>query len=150
MGTIVVGIDGSESSLEALRFAVDEARLRRDRLRLVHAWSAVPLAPVATAPYVSVGALPELERSVAEAAQHVLDEALSKVDADGVDVEQRVVKGQAPAALLEAAEDADMVVVGSRGHGGFTGLLLGSVGHALTHHAHCPVVVVRGPGAGRG
>jgi nucleotide-binding universal stress UspA family protein len=143
MGTIVVGVDGSPSSLEALRWAVDEARIRGDRLRLVHAWNAVPMTPLSSAPFVVIGDLPELERSVAANAEHVLAAALGEVDVSDLEVEQRVVRGDAAGAILDAAQDADLLVVGSRGHGGFAGLLLGSVGHALVHHATCPVAIIR-------
>jgi nucleotide-binding universal stress UspA family protein len=147
MGTIVVGIDGSPQSLAALRFAAAQARARGATLHLVHAWS-VPYAPIATAPFVVVGGLPELERAVGEHAAHVLDEALEAVGVGDVPVEKEVAQGDAAHALIEAAKGAEMLVVGSRGRGGFAGLLLGSVSQACVHHAPCPVVVIRGEVAG--
>jgi nucleotide-binding universal stress UspA family protein len=142
VATIVVGIDGSEQSHGALRFAAKEARLRGAKLHLVHAWS-VPYTPISTAPFVTMGGLPELERGVAEGGEHILDAAVEAVDLSGIEVEREVTRGDAAHALLKAAAGADMLVVGSRGHGGFVGLLLGSVSHASASHATCPVVVVR-------
>lgn len=77
----------------------------------------------------------------------MLKRALNEVEdeAEGVEIEQRVVQGSAGGALVEAARDADLLVVGSRGHGGFVGLLLGSVSQQCVHHAPCPAVVVRHP-----
>jgi nucleotide-binding universal stress UspA family protein len=144
MGKIVVGIDGSPQSHAALRFAASEARLRGASLHLVHAWS-VPYVPVSTAPFVVVGGLPELERAVAEQGEIVLREATEAVDLSGIEVELEVARGNAAHALVQAAAGAELLVVGSRGHGGFTGLLLGSVSQACAHHAPCPVVVVREP-----
>jgi nucleotide-binding universal stress UspA family protein len=143
MATIVVGIDGSEHSHAALRFAAEEARLRGAKLRLVYAWS-VPYTPISTAPFVAMGGLPELERAVAEGGEHILDAAAQAVDLSGIEVERQVTRGDAAHVLMEATSGADMLVVGSRGHGGFVGLLLGSVSHASASHAACPVVVVRG------
>jgi nucleotide-binding universal stress UspA family protein len=145
MARIVVGIDGSEQSLAALRFAAEEARLRGATLHLVNAWS-VPYTPISTAPFVAMGGLPELERAVAEGGEHILDTAAEAVDLSGIEVKKEVARGDAAHALLQAAAGADMLVVGSRGHGGFVGLLLGSVSHASASHATCPVVVVRHEG----
>jgi nucleotide-binding universal stress UspA family protein len=68
---------------------------------------------------------------------------VSEAGADDVTVEQRLVDAPAAAALIEAAKDAELLVVGSRGHGGFTGLLLGSVSQQVANHAPCPVVIIR-------
>jgi len=144
MGTIVVGIDGSPQSLGALRFALAEAALRGAKVRAVHAWS-IPYAPLSTAPFVVVADLPELERSVMEHAERVLDEALQQLELpEGVEVEREVAKGDATHALIRSAENAELLVVGSRGRGGFAGLLLGSVSQRCAHHAPCPVVIVPG------
>jgi nucleotide-binding universal stress UspA family protein len=140
MERIVVGVDGSEGGQGALRWAIAEARRRGAVLEVVHAWRAA----YATAnPYL---ALPETDLTqLEESEQRVLDHAVCAEDTDGVDVTRVLVFDDAPNALLEAAKGADLLVVGTRGRGGFTGLLLGSVSQAVTHHAPCPVVVVPTP-----
>lgn len=145
MNTIVVGIDSSEEARAALRWAVEEARLRNASLRVVHAWSLAPLAAPSVgavpASYLAAQDIEELE----EANRELLDSAVADVmnDDGPVRVEKELVRGTPARALLEAAEDADLLVVGSRGHGGFAGLLLGSVSQQCAHHAKCPVVIVR-------
>jgi nucleotide-binding universal stress UspA family protein len=136
---IVVGVDGSEEAQQALRWALDEARASKATLEVVHAWQPPFLA-----------GYPYLPRPVdtdvfEDAAQHLIDTALEHVDLDGLDkpVERTLVSGGAASAILEAADHADLVVVGSRGAGGFRGLLLGSVSQQVARHAPCPVVVVR-------
>jgi len=133
---IVVGIDGSKGSRTALEWALDEARLHQAKITALTAWSPVVTGYVpAPAPFVD----PTL---LEEAAQELLDHALEDVNTQGVTVDRKVVSGAAAHALLEESETADMVVVGSRGRGGFTGLLLGSVSQQVAHHATCPVVIV--------
>ena len=135
MARIVVGVDGSEVAGAALAFAVEEARLRGASLDAVIAWhepyTAASIAPIAPDPGVYT-----------DAATSTLDESLAAVDAGGVEVRKLVERGGPAEALLRVAEGADLLVVGSRGHGGFTGLLLGSVSQQVVHHATCPVVVV--------
>jgi nucleotide-binding universal stress UspA family protein len=82
-------------------------------------------------------------KAMRETSQQILDEELSEVDSAGLEVERVVLEGPPALMLVEAAEEADLLVVGSRGYGGFTGLLLGSVSQQCAHHAHCPVVIVR-------
>lgn len=136
MARIVVGIDGSDGSARALRWAVDEARLRGADLEVVHAYSyPVSAAPVLIEPMWSSE---ELQR----AAEEVVEEALAAVDTGGITVHREVVTGGAAAMLRERAEGADLVVVGARGLGGFRGLLLGSVSQQTVTHAPCPVVTV--------
>ena len=145
MGVIVVGVDHSAGAKAALRFALEEARLRQATLRVVHAWQFGYIGATTGLE----GALPavggELEdfRRGAEAA---LDETLKDVgaDNDGVAIERRVDQGAAAAVLVEESRGADLLVVGSRGHGGFAQLLLGSVSQQCAQHAFCPVVIVRG------
>jgi nucleotide-binding universal stress UspA family protein len=142
---IVVGVDGSPPSLGALRWALDEAALRGAAVDAVHVWhypigSYVPGMVPAPA---FVGE--DLERD----ARAVLDHAVDSVLPDhpgAAALGRRVVEGAAVEELVRAAEGADLLVVGSRGHGGFTGLLLGSVAQQVAQHAPCPVVIVRRPG----
>jgi nucleotide-binding universal stress UspA family protein len=133
-GRIVVGVDGSATARRALAWALDEARLRTAPIEVVHAWQ---MPPTAT-PYAVSGTLLE------EAAHDVLAACLA--DADQRDLVEPVVAtvrgGGAAWAILDAAADADLVVIGSRGRGGFVGRLLGSVSNQVTHHAPCPVVVI--------
>lgn len=138
---IVVGVDGSEHAARALRWALDEARIRAATVLAVHAWQ-----------YPSVGVtgfpVPEVAmEGIAQSAQETLDHAIDDQDdqmADGVDVERCLVMGPAAQALLDAARGADLLVLGSRGRGGFAGLLLGSVSQQCAHHSPCPVVLVPG------
>ena len=140
MSGIVVGVDGSDGSRDALRWAFREARLRGTTLRVVHAWG-MPYAPAATG-YTPLPVAP-LHDAAGKGAQRLLDEELNEIETGGVRIEPMLVEGAPASVLLEAAKDADMVVVGSRGGGGFVDLLLGSVGQQVVHHATCPVVVVR-------
>ncbi|MBA9002787.1 universal stress protein [Thermomonospora cellulosilytica] len=138
-GDVVVGVDGSASCRAALRFALQEAELRGARVRAVLAFThPVPLGPGDTR-------LPVYpERLVAEE-MRTLAESLGghRQEFPDVEVIQQVVHAQPTRALAEASDNAGLLVVGSRGRGGFTGLILGSVGHAMLHHARCPVAVVR-------
>lgn len=144
MGAIVVGVDGSEEAKAALHFAFQEAKLRRAKLRVVHAWQygSIGAAGVESF-YPTVG--PDVSE-VRDAAEHALDEAVqaSLPDTDSVEVERRLVEGRPAGVLVNESRDAEMLVVGSRGHGGFAALLLGSVSQQVAHHARCPVVIVRG------
>jgi nucleotide-binding universal stress UspA family protein len=146
MESIVVGIDGSPAATAALAWAVAEARLREAKLVVVHAWSVSGLAYAYGSPYAAETAI-GLSDAEREAAKAVLDSALEGVDLSGLDVQHTVVEGPAAESLLEAAADADLLVVGSRGRGGFSGLLLGSVSQQCAQHAPCPVVIVRAPAA---
>lgn len=142
MAGIVVGIDGSSCSRDALRFAAAEAKLRREPLRVVCAWH----TPAAA--YAGGGLLPELgedtyRSSARRLAEDELADVLGAQGEVGNVVELR--EGNAAEALIEASRDASMLVVGSRGRGGFAQLMLGSVSQQCAAHAHCPVVIVRGP-----
>jgi nucleotide-binding universal stress UspA family protein len=139
-GQIVVGIDGSEPSVAALRWAADEARRRECTLRAVACWS-YPVMPFAPYQLPISGEQFEADARVAAAAE--IEQELG-ADHGGVDVEVEVIEGPASLRLLELDGEASMIVVGSRGRGGFTGLLLGSVSQHLAEHAHCPVVIVPG------
>jgi nucleotide-binding universal stress UspA family protein len=138
-GPIVVGIDGSEPSLAAARWAATEARLRDRPLRLVYAYTS-PFVPAARA--VPPLGWPQTFRDEAEALVAAAVSAVAPY-AGEVRVEGRGVGGPAAAVLVEASSDACLVVVGHRGRGGLASLLLGSVAAGVAAHAYGPVVVVR-------
>ena len=160
MGEIVIGVDGSEPSHRALKWAMEEARLRDATAVVVHAYP----RPVARNPYATAYAyayIPadtyhvatEHERRMQEeqdthARQHaegVIQLALDEAGWSGVDgpvVKRLTIARDAARTLVEMSDHADLLVVGSRGHGGFTGLLLGSVSQHCAHHARCPVVII--------
>ena len=135
-GHIVVGVDGSTGSEHALQWAVDEARARHLDVDVVHAWS----QPVSVYP-ANLYAEPDAHRT---AGARLLAHALATVDDTDADtrIASRLVQEDAASALLEAAVDAELLVVGTRGRGGFTGLLLGSVSRTCLHLASVPLVVV--------
>lgn len=137
---VVVGVDGSEGSAAALAWAAEEARLRGGTLRVVHAWH-MPTVGYAGAVYLPGGAFEGVADEVGSALRSQVVEVLGMHPA--VPLEQEVAEGTAAQVLLDTAKDAEMVVVGSHGRGGFAGLLLGSVSARVAHHAHCPVVIVR-------
>lgn len=142
MTLIVVGVDGSPESKEALRWAIEEAQLRQATLRAVHAWTYPAMFAGAYVPPEMVDA-----NRLSQDAREALDAAVAEVAGDDPHAYiERVVEHGPPAqVLVEAARDAALLVVGSRGHGGFTGLLLGSVSQQCAHHAPCAVVIVREP-----
>lgn len=152
-GLVVVGVDGSLGAHEALRWAAAEARLRRARLRVVHAWTfGYPGAGGGGYGYPYIGGwadtLPGAGlNDLREAAEELLDHVITDAGAetDGLEIEPWLVEGSAVDVLVHAVTDSDLLVVGSRGHGGFAGLLLGSVSQQCAHHAPCPVVIVRTP-----
>jgi len=134
---IVVGVDGSPSSLKALRWAIRQAELAGAEVEAVTAW-AYP---------TGYGWAPLGDGAVdfAGDAGKILAEALAEVSGIAPDVVIRpeVVEGHAAEVLVRASKGADLLAVGSRGHGGFTGMLLGSVSQHCVHHAACPVLVLR-------
>ena len=155
--TIVVGVDGSEGSVAALRWALDEARLRGSRVRVVHAYRS-PHVPLADAELGVAGGMgvpvmvaedgEELHRAVESQARGVIDESVRRAGADAVDgleIERAALEGPAAQTLIEAARGAELLVVGSRGRGGFVGLLLGSVSQQCAQHPPCPVVILPPP-----
>jgi nucleotide-binding universal stress UspA family protein len=147
--TVVVGVDGSAGSLEALRWALEEARLRNVRLRAIHSWIYLHALVPALVGYPYTAEAAELDAAdttatARQAAETVLDQAFAALgDTDHVEVERAIVQGPAAQVLIDAVSEHDLLVVGSRGHGGFAGLLLGSVSHQCAQHAPCPVVIVR-------
>lgn len=140
MKTIVVGVDGSKGSGEALKWALGEATLRGAKLRLVCGWEVNPI--VFAAGYSPGPVALDASRAGAEAAA---EEALAEVQRlePSVPVETKVAQGAAVDVILGEARDADLVVVGNRGHGELSSLVLGSVSHEVVHRAPCPVVVIR-------
>jgi len=144
-GKIVVGIDGSAHSSAALRWAADEAALRSARLESVHAWSFVPVATPADSGLVPMAwtdnvELLDVTRKAAEDAAAAQVEDVLGAD-HGATVS--VVEGGPAEALLDAAKDADLLVVGNRGRGNLAAALLGSTSAKVADSAPCPVVVVR-------
>jgi nucleotide-binding universal stress UspA family protein len=165
MAKIVVGVDASPGALLALSWAAGEARLRLATLEVVHAYHAQALAAPLFFP--STEALPaqasggqrspdelaaetaeeraQFQAAVRRQAEDLLEGLLGELreTVEGIDVRRTVMEDRNPAeALVELSNDADLVVVGSRGRGGFSSLLLGSVSHAVVLHGRCPVVVV--------
>ncbi|BCB89550.1 universal stress protein [Phytohabitans suffuscus] len=139
-GPVVVGVDGSPHSDRAVAFAAEEAVLRKTDLRAVHAWTGP--ASTRAGDMLPLVYDPEL---VGEDESRLLSEATAGLTERHPDllVAHRVVRGRAARTLIGQSHGAQLVVVGARGRGGFTGLLLGSVSQALLHHAECPVAVVR-------
>jgi nucleotide-binding universal stress UspA family protein len=141
METIVVGVDGSECARTALRIAAQEAALRGARLRIVSVWE-VPSTLYA-------GGFAPGDQSLLdgfrENAEIVVREAVAEAEGlqPSVRCEGTTLEGQPAEVLLQEARDASLIVVGNRGRGGFTSLLLGSVSQQVVHHAPCPVLVVR-------
>jgi len=133
--TIVVGIDGSECSEQALRWAINEARLSNRPLLLVHVWHwrtdavASPMSLVGTS-------------DARQAGHHLLARAAAQARRRGVIAATRLLEGAAPTTLAGAADGAAMLVVGSHGHRGMGKLLFGSVSRGCIQHARCPVVVM--------
>jgi nucleotide-binding universal stress UspA family protein len=148
-GTIVVGVDGSAASLEALRWAAEEARLRRARVVALHAWVFVPAAPIGDPGMIAIPAgdlVGQLEAET-EAARTEVADAVTQVfgSEPDVEVEQRLTENEPGEALVAESETADLVVVGSHGRSGLRAAILGSVSRHVFEHARCPVVVVRVP-----
>ncbi|MCE5254828.1 MAG: universal stress protein [Actinomycetia bacterium] len=143
MGIIVVGVDGSEGAAIALDFAMKEAALRGSKLRIVSAWE-IPASVLA-----SVVAGKEFYEEFRENAIRVAQEAAALVDEKEptVEHEEVVVESQAAKALLDNATDAELMVVGRRGHGTFTEMLLGSISRQVVAHAKCALVIVPAPPA---
>lgn len=139
---IVVGFDGSECSQAALDWAMDEARHRKGRLRLVTAWNKPPMAWYPAVLETAAGEI-AAEESPEQVARTNQDKALKSAEGAGLSAEGHLVDTHSPAsAIIDAAKDANLIVVGSRGHGGFPGLHLGSVSTQVVNHAQCPVLVV--------
>ncbi|SNS43534.1 universal stress protein [Rhodococcoides kyotonense] len=140
-GPVVVGVDGSAQNQSAVGVAFDEAAQRNSPLVAVHVWSDVNLA--------QISGVPREWASIEASEEALLAESLAGWQDKYPDVEvRRVVAQDRPVRVLsQLSEEASLIVVGHRGRGGFTGMLLGSTSYALIHTADCPVMVVRGPGS---
>jgi nucleotide-binding universal stress UspA family protein len=136
---IVAGVDGSQSSIEALRWAVRQGELIAGTVDAVIAWQ----YPIITGGlgWAPISGLDDTD--YAELATKALSDSVGQVDTAGnVPIQQIVLAGNPAQVLLDLAADADLLVVGSRGHGGFADALIGSTSQRCVHHARCPVVVV--------
>lgn len=132
---IVVGVDGSDPSKLALRWAARIAAAENARIEAVIAWQLPALA------YASMEPIVDMQHAMEEVLLHTVDDVFGDQRPDGMEL--RAVQGGGAPVLVDASADAVMVVVGSRGRGGFVGLLLGSVSSKVAEHAECPVLVVR-------
>ena len=143
-----MGVDGSDASQEALRWAAEEARLRSAPLVAVHAWSFVPPQPIGDPGMLAMpaGDLPGQLGAESDAARIALDVAVEDVLGADAEVERKLVEGDAGEALVAESGSAQLVVVGSHGRSGFKAALLGSVSRHVANHAACPVVVVKSSG----
>lgn len=138
---IVVGVDGSKYSRQALQWAIEEAATHSQRVLAVSSWTVPPLpsaTPFAGFPW---GNDVDLGPATAEMLEAMVEEVAEQFP--DVDVDRRVVAGNAAQELIELSGQAALVVVGARGHGGFVGMLIGSVSQHVLAHSHCTVVVVR-------
>jgi nucleotide-binding universal stress UspA family protein len=152
MGRIVVGTDGSRSACAAVAWAAREASLRGVELQVIHAWTpglAAYPSPWYTPSDVGVEASFEASQTIAARICETAREQANAA-APGVDVRCESIEGGSTQVLLDQSADADLLVVGARGHGGFIGLVLGSVSDQCARHAHIPVVVVPAPPAEKG
>ena len=132
-----MGVDGSPSSQAALRWAVRYAGLVGGKVEAVSAWE-VPGMASWSAPAV------DTDFDEAQAEQGLVEEVRAVLGEDGGSlVQERLVRGNAAEVLVDSAEGAEMLVVGSRGHGGFPRALLGSVSQQVAQHAPCPVTIIR-------
>lgn len=133
-GRIVVGVDGSPASARALEWALNQGALTGAAVEAVNAWQ-VPQVPGALISTLGV--------DLSTSSKEILRNAVKAIGASPESVTERTAQGHPVKVLVDASDGADLLVVGNRGHGGFTGMLLGSVsGHVLAY-AHCPTVIVR-------
>lgn len=136
MGRILVGIDTSDDSRRALGLALEEAVYRGSDVVLVHAY---PTPEIVALP--AVVTLPSNDELKTAAEQIIADMLRDVAIPDGVNVTTLIAPGGAARVLCDESKNADLLVVGARGLGGFRGLLLGSVTHQVVAHAHCPVLI---------
>ncbi|MGD0700701.1 MAG: universal stress protein [Trebonia sp.] len=147
MSGIIVGVDGSDHSRRALNWAIGEAAVRHAPLTVLIVQPAIAGYSGSAVAYPGDAARAEEAR---KAAQEETDLALAQLGGPGPEsVTVQAAIGIPAAVLIDVSRDADLVVVGSRGSGGFSQLILGSVSSQVTHHAHCPVVVIPDKDRGR-
>ena len=141
-GTVVVGLERSDEGQAAAEYAAEVADRRHVPLRLVHAFET--FSYIGRAPTIGWGF--DMEEVLRDSSERLLDEATARLSIGHPDLEviSRTRAGSAAAILIEESERADLLVVGSRGQGGFADLVIGSTTLHVTSHAHCPVVVVPG------
>ena len=144
-GSIVVGIDGTEHAAAALRWAAEEAALRQATLVAVHAWTFMPVTTPADSGLVPMAWTESMEVLDASraAAERIAGDAVRAVLGEEHDAVVKVVEGGPATALVEAAADADLLVVGNQGRGNLASALLGSTSAEVADAAPCPVVIVR-------
>lgn len=141
-GPVVVGVDGSANSIEALKMAMNEAQ-----------WRSVPVKAIISWQYPSSYGIEGMsfamtDPGLEDEARAVLANAVARAcpnDADRSTIEQVATFGAPSKVLIDASDGASLLVVGARGHGGFMGLLMGSSSTQVVHHAHCPVLIVPQP-----
>ena len=133
LSRIVVGVDGSPASIRALKWALDQAALTGAAVEAINAWQY---------PQVLGSQAPAIGFNFSANAKQILQNAVESVGASIESVTTRTVLGHPVQVLVDASEGADLLVVGSRGHGGFVGMLLGSVSGQVSTYAQCPTVIV--------
>lgn len=141
MAGIIVGVDGSHGAHRALDWAMKEAAAQHARLTVVSVYE-VPVNGWTGNPIILGADVPELEKTRQAAEEMVAKAATQLGESRPASVTVRAVNGFAAEELIQASRDADLLVVGSRGAGGFTRLMMGSVSSQAVHHSQCPVVVV--------
>jgi nucleotide-binding universal stress UspA family protein len=136
---IIVGVDGSDDSINAYRWALDEAKVRNAEVSAIFAWEL---------PMIGIPGAFDRDELEAEGMKFLNDLLNSQQNGNGVTVHRVVAQGDPSTSLIEACKrtGAEMLVLGSRGRGGFGGLLLGSVGQECASHAPCPVLICRAGG----
>ena len=145
MPGVIVGIDGSAHSARALEWAVTQAALQRAAVTVITV-NTVPASPWSGHPVVLAQDPAVLDR-MRQAAEEMTVKVTSQLgEARPASVTVRAINGFPSKELIDASRDADLLVVGSRGAGGFARLMVGSTSEQVVHHAHCPVVVVRSEG----
>jgi nucleotide-binding universal stress UspA family protein len=142
MRTVIVGYDGSSTADVALAWALDYARHCDARIRVIRGWTMASAPRPASMTRGYVPPLEEFEDAVRQRLRADVERVVAERGA-GVEVDCDCVRGAVANGLIEASRDADLLVVGARGKGGFRGLALGSVSEQCARHAACPVVVVR-------
>jgi nucleotide-binding universal stress UspA family protein len=144
-GRIVVGVDDSAQAAAGLRWALAEGAIRQCTVEVVHSWS----PPLSALPFGATLVIPVDESAIDTAARdevdRLVDDALAEMDSQPTEVLRTILPGAPAATLIEVADGADLLVVGSHGRTGLRRLALGSVAAACVNHASCPVVVVRVP-----